>query len=492
MKNMTLRRIAECCGGILHVKEGREQAEIQSVVTDSRKAGNGSLFAAIKGERADGHSFIPQVFAQGALCVLTEQELAPETEGAWIKVLSTLQALKDIAEYYLRQLDIPVVGITGSVGKTSTKEMIAAVLSQKYRTLKTLGNFNNELGLPLTVFRLREEDEIAVLEMGINHFGEMHRLAKIARPDTCVITNIGQCHLEFLGDRDGVLRAKTEIFDFLKPEGHIILNGNDDKLIQVQQAAGVKPVFFGLQAAPERNGNEGSAKSREQNAAGKTSGRGQADMVLPMGGLDIYGDEIKSQGLLGISCRIHTPKGSLQVLIPIPGEHMVYNALAGTAVGLTYGLTLEEIKAGIESLQPLSGRFHIIKGQKYTIIDDCYNANPASMKASLEVLQDGAGRRVAILGDMGELGESEKELHRQVGVFAGTCRIEKLITVGSLSRELEAGARGENPELLTSHYNTLEELLEHLDTEVEQGDTVLVKASHFMEFPRIVEALERN
>lgn len=484
MKNMTLRRIAECCGGILHVKEGREQAEIQSVVTDSRKAGEGSLFAAIKGERVDGHRFIPQVFSQGALCVLTEQELGPETEGAWIKVLSTLQALKDIAEYYLRQLDIPVVGITGSVGKTSTKEMIAAVLSQKYRTLKTLGNFNNELGLPLTVFRLREEDEIAVLEMGINHFGEMHRLAKIARPDTCVITNIGQCHLEFLGDRDGVLRAKTEIFDFLKPEGHIILNGNDDKLIQVQQAAGVEPVFFGLQEAPGRNGQE--------EAAGRVSSRAQADRILPAGGLDIYGDEIESQGLLGISCRIHTPRGSFQVLIPIPGEHMVYNALAGTAVGLTYGLTLEEIKAGIESLQPLSGRFHIIHGQRYTIIDDCYNANPASMKASLEVLQDGGGRRVAILGDMGELGETEKELHRQVGAFAGSCRIEKLITVGSLSRELEEGARGENPGLLTSHYDTLEELLEHLDAEVEQGDTILVKASHFMEFSRIVEALERN
>lgn len=492
MKNMTLRRIAECCGGILHMKNGTGEEEIQSVVTDSRKAGEGSLFAAIKGERVDGHSFIPQVFAQGALCVLTEQELAPETKGAWIKVLSTLQALKDIAEYYLRQLDIPVVGITGSVGKTSTKEMIAAVLSQKYRTLKTLGNFNNELGLPLTVFRLREEDEIAVLEMGINHFGEMHRLAKIARPDTCVITNIGQCHLEFLGDRDGVLRAKTEIFDFLKPEGHIILNGNDDKLIQVQQAAGVEPVFFGLQAAPERNGSEGSAESRDRETAGEIPGRGQADLVLPPGGLDIYGDEIKSQGLSGISCRIHTPKGAFQVLIPIPGEHMVYNALAGTAVGLTYGLTLEEIRAGIESLQPLSGRFHIMNGQKYTVIDDCYNANPASMKASLEVLQDGTGRRVAILGDMGELGAEEKDLHRQVGVFAGTCRIEKLITVGSLSRELEAGARGENPKLLTSHYDTLEELLEHLDTELEQGDTVLVKASHFMEFPRIVEALERN
>ena len=226
---MTLRRIAQACGGILHAKAGEEQMEISSLVTDSRQAQAGSLFAAIKGERVDGHRFIPAVFEQGALCVITERELPEDTAGNWIKVISTLQALKDIAEDYLKQLNIPVVGVTGSVGKTSTKEVIAAVLSQKYRTLKTQGNFNNELGLPLTVFHLREEDEMAVLEMGISDFGEMHRLAKIARPDTCVITNIGQCHLENLHDRDGILRAKTEIFDFLKPEGYIVLNGNDDK-----------------------------------------------------------------------------------------------------------------------------------------------------------------------------------------------------------------------------------------------------------------------
>ena len=175
------------------------------------------------------------MFEKGALCVLSEHEL-PGAAGNYIQVDSTLEALKALAEYYLRQLQIPVVGITGSVGKTSTKEMVWAVLSQKYRTLKTLGNFNNELGLPLTVFRLREEDEIAVLEMGISNFGEMHRLAKIARPDTCIITNIGDCHLEFLGDRDGVLKAKSEIFDFLPEDGHVILNGDDDRLSTIRKS----------------------------------------------------------------------------------------------------------------------------------------------------------------------------------------------------------------------------------------------------------------
>lgn len=462
MRNMTLRRIAEACGGILHEKNGMANQEVECIVTDSRQAGEGALFAAIKGERVDAHRFIPAVFEQGALCVLSEQQLPVDTAGSWIKVISTLQALKDIAEYYLRQMNIPVVGITGSVGKTSTKEMIAAVLSRKYHTLKTLGNFNNELGLPLTVFRLRDEDEMAVLEMGISDFGEMHRLAKIARPDTCVITNIGQCHLEFLKDRDGILRAKTEIFDFLKPDGHIILNGNDDKLITVRNVNGIQPVFFGL--------------------PGK-----QADAPA----LGIWADDIQPQGLRGISCCIHTPQGDFSVLVPIPGQHMVMNALAGTAVGLTYGLTLEEIKAGIESLQPLSGRFHIIETENYTIIDDCYNANPVSMKASLEVLQDGDGRRVAILGDMGELGETEAELHKEVGTFAGNCRIDKLIAVGPLCNHLVSGVKAENLQISVVHYDTLEELLGNLEQEVHNGDTILVKASHFMQFPKIVEKLQQ-
>lgn len=464
MKNMTLRRIADACGGILHEKNGMADREVSCIVTDSRQAGEDALFAAIKGERVDAHKFIPAVFEQGALCALSEQELPEDTKGSWIKVHSTLQALKDIAEYYLRQINIPVVGITGSVGKTSTKEMIAAVLSQKYQTLKTLGNFNNELGLPLTVFRLRDEDEIAVLEMGISDFGEMHRLAKIARPDTCVITNIGQCHLEFLKDRDGILRAKTEIFDFLKPDGHIILNGNDDKLITVKNMNGIEPVFFGL---PD------------------------GQMELHTSKPAIWAEEICPQGLKGISCQIHTPEGSFSVLVPIPGQHMVMNALAGTAVGLTYGLTLEEIKAGIESLQSLSGRFHIIETEKYTIIDDCYNANPVSMKASLEVLQDGTGRRVAILGDMFELGEEELELHRGVGTFAGSCKIDKLIVAGSRCLELAAGARETNPELEVIHYDNLEELMENLDQDIMEQDTILVKASHGMQFAKIVEKLQR-
>ena len=453
MKNLTLGRIAEVCGGTYFGKEEERNLEVAEIITDSRKAEPGSLFAAIKGERVDGHSFIPSVFEKGALCVLSEQELE-HPAGNYILVSSTLDALKAIAEDYLQQLEIPVVGITGSVGKTSTKEMIAAVLSQKYNTLKTAGNFNNELGLPLTVFRLRDEHEIAVLEMGISDFGEMHRLAKIARPDTCVITNIGQCHLEFLGDRDGILRAKTEIFDFLRPDGHIILNGEDDKLITVQDVNGIRPVFFGF-------GTENA----------------------------VYADCIEKKGLAGISCQIHTEKGNFTTLIPIPGIHMVMNALAGTAVGLHYGLTLEEIRAGIESLQPVSGRFNIIQANDLIIVDDCYNANPVSMKASLEVLQDGLGRRVAVLGDMGELGEDEALLHRQVGEFAGGLNIDCCICVGPLCRNLAEGIASVNPQMQVICLDDLAELLQKLPELVQKGDTVLVKASHFMQFERVVKAL---
>ena len=454
MKGLTLSRITAVCGGTYFGREADKNTEVAAITTDSRKAEPGGLFAAIKGERADGHDFIPSVFEKGALCVISEREL-PRAAGNYILVDSTLEALKAIAADYLQQLAIPVVGITGSVGKTSTKEMIAAVLAQKYRVLKTAGNFNNELGLPLTVFRLREEDEIAVLEMGISDFGEMHRLAGIARPDTCVITNIGQCHLEFLGDRDGVLRAKTEIFDYLRPDGHIVLNGDDDKLETIREVKGIRPVFFGF---------------------GKENG--------------VYADRIEKKGLAGISCCIHTEKGSFTTIIPIPGVHMVMNALAGTVVGLLYGLSLEQIRAGIESLQPVTGRFHVIHTERFTIVDDCYNANPVSMKASLEVLQDGLGRKVAILGDMGELGEEEVLLHRQVGEFAGTLDIDMCVCVGPLCASLAEGIISVNPQIKVVTEENLQGLLKHLPELLLDGDTILVKASHFMHFEKVVEKLE--
>ncbi len=458
MKNLTLEHIAQACHGTYVGADELNTQEISAVTTDSRKVEAGCLFVPIVGARVDGHNFIEQVMAAGALCTLSEKDLG-EVAYPYIKVASSLQAVKDLAAFYLDQLQIPVIGITGSVGKTSTKEMIAAVLAEKYCVLKTQGNFNNELGLPLTVFRLREGDEIAILEMGISDFNEMHRLAAVARPNTSVITNIGTCHLENLGDRDGVLRAKTEVFDHLKENANVILNGDDDKLATVAQVQGKAPTFFGMN--PE---------------------------------YPIYADKVESRGLKGIFCCIHTPKGSFEVVVPIPGIHMVYNALAGTAVGLAYGMELEEIKRGIEKLQPVSGRFNIIETEKYTIVDDCYNANPMSMKASLQIMKDALGRKVAILGDMGELGATEKELHAQVGTFAGDCGIDKLICVGKLCEEMVKAARisseaaGNQLEII--HLDTLDETIGKLSELVKEKDTILVKASHFMQFDKIVKALQ--
>lgn len=455
MKNMSLGKITEACGGIFHGTLEEQAYVVESITTDSRQAEKGCLFVAIPGERVDGHDFIPSVFEKGALAVISERELE-NPAGPYIQVESSLEAVKGIAAYYREQLDIKVVGITGSVGKTSTKEVIASVLAQKYNVLKTLGNFNNELGLPLTVFRLRDEHQVAVLEMGISHFGEMHRLAKIARPDICVITNIGQCHLEFLKDRDGVLRAKTEIFDFIKEDGSIVLNGDDDKLAQIQEAKGIRPIFFGTES-----------------------------------GRSVYADHIENLGLKGVQCRIHVDDKSVSVLIPIPGHHMVMNALAAAAVGHQLGLTMEEIKAGIEQLEAVSGRFHIIENGRLQIIDDCYNANPVSMKASLDVLCDAKGRRVAILGDMGELGENEAQLHAEVGAHASGNHIDLLICTGTVSSHMAEAAVADGGCGEVLQVPTLDALLTCLPSLIEPDDTVLVKASHFMHFEKVVEKLEK-
>lgn len=456
MKNMSLQQIALSCGGLYVGRKEDSSIEVQGVVIDSRQVEPGFLFATVRGARVDGHSFIPAVYAKGAACVLCEE--APEhPAGPYILVDSTLEAIKKIAEYYRSTLTIPVIGISGSVGKTSTKEMISSILSQRFHVLKTKGNYNNEIGLPLTIFCIREEHEAAVLEMGISDFKEMTRLARMAKPTVCVLTNIGLCHLENLKDRDGILRAKTEMFDEAQPGAHIIVNGDDDKLITLKDSRPVSPFFFGLSPS-----------------------------------LDLYAEDIEDLGLSGTRCTFCTKTGSFRAQIPIPGRHMVYNALAGTAVGLSLGLTFDEIRSGIEALTPVSGRNHLIHTEKWDILDDCYNANPVSMAASLDVLSCASGRKIAILGDMGELGENEKLLHYNVGCHAADAGIDALFLVGELSRETARGAAAKNPSLICRHFDSKEELIHSLPLLLLKGDSILVKASHFMEFPEIVEWLRRE
>ena len=446
---MYLEEISKACGGqlISDVKD----IVITNITTDSRQAKKGCLFAAIKGERTDGHKFIGSAAQLGASAAICERP-PEDTKIPYILTGSTLKALQDIAAYMLRKADIPVVGIGGSVGKTSTKEAVAAVLSQKYSVLKTEANFNNDLGLPLTVFELKDENNAAVLEMGISDFGEMHLLASIARPDICVLTNIGDCHLENLKDRDGVFKAKSEMFDFLQPDGHMVLNGDDEYLSSVGEINGVHPVFFGLK--------------KENN---------------------VWADDIQPDGMNGTRCIINAEGFKFSVRIPKPGIHMVYNALAATAVGMIMGLSAEDIKRGIEEQENVSGRFNVIEKNGITVIDDCYNANPMSMKASLESLSHADSRRVAVLGDMGELGENEEELHRQVGRFAAGLDIDLIVCIGGLSRYIAEEA-SKNPAIKTKCFDCVRDFLNEKKSLINEGDTVLVKASHFMNFSEIVNA----
>ncbi len=459
MKNMTLKNIARACGGKLF--GGREDLEIAGAVMDSRQIEKDFLFFAIQGERVDGHRFIPRVMEKGAACAVCEK--LPETEetgkyaGSYILVEDVKKAMQDIAAFYRSGLDIPVVGITGSVGKTSTKEFIAAVLEQKYKVLKTQGNYNNEIGVPLTLLRIREEHEAAVVEMGINHFGEMHRLSRMAAPDIVVMTNIGDCHLEALGSREGILKAKSEIFDFMKENGTIILNGDDDMLSTIKEVHSHKPVTFG------KNKNN-----------------------------LCYATDIRSMGLLGSSAVIHLPSGSFQVRIPLPGEHMVYNALAAAAAGEALGLSAEEIAAGISAVKPTAGRSNLIKCGDKVVIDDCYNANPVSMCAALDLLAQADTRKTAVLGDMFELGENAEKLHGDVGRYAAELGLDVIICVGELSAEMAGDAKAANTgKSEIRYYPAKEDLLRELKDIIKPGDTVLVKASHGMGFAEIVEKLKQ-
>lgn len=465
MLNLNLTNIAKACDGKIVYPEGyeislNETKEAKGVVIDSRQVEEGYVFIATPGEKVDGHSFIGQVSEKGAMAVVCQK--LPETISVpCIQVEDSFKALKDIATFYREQLDIKVVGITGSVGKTSTKEFIATVLAQKYKVLKTEGNYNNEVGLPLTVLRITSDIEVAVLEMGISEFGEMTRLSAIAKPDICVITNIGTCHLENLGDRDGVLKAKTECFTSMNQSGYAVLLGDDDKLSTIDDVYGRKPVRFG---------------SKES--------------------YDVYAEDIDGKGLFGsditIVDRIATVKKK-RVHVPLPGAHMVNNALAATAVAHILDMDIDDIAKGIETVTSTKGRSNILQSSRYTIIDDCYNANPVSMKAAIDLLKTSNTRTVAIMGDMFELGSDENALHEDVGKYAAASGIEVIITIGKLAKYINKGAlsevRCEAQEII--HFDDKETALKRLDSILLEDDTVLIKASHGMHFEELVEYLSK-
>ena len=455
MKNLTLKNITEACQGTYHGDPSLLTREIAGIAIDSRKIEKDFLFVAINGERFNAHQFIPETIEKGALCVVSHEDLG-DTSYPYILVEATGQALLDIAKLYRDSFDVKVVGISGSVGKTSTKEMIASVLAEKFNVHKTQMNFNNACGLPLTIFEMDDTNEVSVLEMGINHFGEMRPLSSVASPDVCVITNIGVAHLEFFKTQEGIMQEKTQMFQDMKPGGSIILNGDDPLLSKQGPVKGATPLFYGIKSDK----------------------------------CQVRATKIEPLGLKGTACTINLLGEEFECTVPVPGIHMVSNALAAACVGHVLGLTTDEIKAGIEHLPFIPGRNNIIKTDKIIILDDCYNANTISMKASLDVLNMAIGRKVAVLGDMGELGENELALHHEVGAYAASLGIDLVCAVGELSKEMVNAVNEANNNTKALWFATKEDFLEKAASILEDGDNVLVKASHGMEFPTVVSALK--
>ena len=444
MRDLTAEVILAVTGG---EARGRLPAgELTSVTTDSRAVVPGCLFAAIPGARVDGHDFIAQAASDGACCALCSRFVdAPVPQ---IRVPDVPAALRAAAAWYRGRFHIPFVGVTGSVGKTTAKEMIASVLSARFDTLKTEKNFNNELGVPQTLFRLREGHQAAVVEMGISGFGEMTRLTGMVRPDIGVFTLIGDAHLEFLGDRVGVLRAKAEMVAGMPEDGVILANG-DDALLRGHDF-GRRTVLFGL---------------------------GETCAVRAV--------DISSDGQEGMRCTILAGNRRIPVRIPAFGDHMVYAALMGAAVGLELGLTDDEIARGTAAYVTVGSRGRVIDAGRITIVDDCYNANPTSTKSAVESLTRLPGRHVAILGDMRELGEQSAALHAETGAFAAS-KCQLVIACGAEARALAAGA-GER----AVWFPDVDALTQALPGLLRQGDAVLVKASRAIGFERVVQALLR-
>jgi UDP-N-acetylmuramoyl-tripeptide--D-alanyl-D-alanine ligase len=451
---LSVSEIVTACGGTLLC--GDESVVINGASRDNREEQTGKLFIPLKGERFDGHKFIKAAVESGAAAVLSENEEDSSIGVPVIRVDDTRLAMGRLAAYYIKKLGIPTVAITGSVGKTTTKDMVASVLAKHFNVYKTQGNHNNDIGVPLTVFELTEEHTAAVIEMGMNHFEEISYLTKMVHPDVAVITNVGVSHIENLGSREGILKAKCEIFEGLKPNGTAIVNGDNDMLITL---------------------------------------KGKRKDVLLFGTSEdfaVYADSIKSYGLDGTDCTIHSrlagKEMSFDVHISTPGKHMVSNALAATSAGLALGLTAEEIKAGIEDFVPTGMRMDVIRKPNRIIVNDAYNSNPVSAEAGIDVLAETKGKRCAILGDMFELGTFAPSLHYEVGEYAAKADIDEIVCIGELSKNMYEGALSVRQNGV-HYYESCEAFFEDMDEIVRDGMVVLVKASRGMRFERITEKL---
>lgn len=452
MQTITLAQLVSAVNGTLLGEYRDMETTIDILDTDSRTVHPGALFLPLVGERFDGHNYIDAALNNGAAGTFTDRELTEyRGDKFYVKVENTELALRDLAVWYKSQFPIPFVAVTGSVGKTTAKDMIACVLGQKYHVLKTEGNFNNNLGLPLTVLRLEPKHEMCVLEMGMDRFGEIDYLAGAVKPDVGVITNIGDAHIERLGSRENIFKAKCEMLPHVKKEGLLVLNGDDDFLPTLRGKTQTPAVFCG--------------RGTELNYRAAVTG----------------GD-----GLSFISCCVETPGMKEDVEIPALGEHMIYPVTMAAAVAEYFGLTREEITRGLSSFIPTKMRMNVHKrADDIAILDDCYNANPQSMRAAISVLSGSRSAvKVAVLGDMLELGEFSEELHTGVGAFMGGKGIDCLVAVGPECRRMVEGARKAGVPN-TFHCEDKAAAMEVLKHWLREDTTFLVKASRGMRLEEI-------
>lgn len=442
---------------------GKGRDVFSNISIDSRNISDNNLFVAIIGERHDGHDFLLDVLAAGVSgCIIAEKKLNALPVSEWetrnitcIAVKDTTAALGDLARFQRRRSSASVIAITGSSGKTTTRRIVSSVMAQKFETVSTIGNFNNEIGLPLTLFQLSRHHEQAVVELGMNHFGEIKKLARIAEPDVGIITNIGPAHLEGVGSVDGVMKAKGELLPEIKKTGLAILNADDERILKLADQAATPVLFYGLSEKADV-----TARDIETNAAGTTF-----TLVLP--------------------------EETISVRVSAPGTFMVLNALAAAAAGYHAGVSILEIKAGIEAFQPGRGRMNTIEKNGIHIIDDTYNANPDSMKSAIHTLLalKKKNRGFVVLGDMLELGDYADILHREIGERVSTSDITRLYITGSYSDAVKKGALDGNMATDNIITGTHAEILEHLKTDLTAGDWVLVKGSRGMKMETIIQGL---
>jgi len=439
---------------------GRAAATFHGVAIDSRAISPADLFAAFRGAQRDGHSFVSEALEGGAAGALVDRlpEGAPWASGEWsgapvVLCHDTGQALQDLAHYWRRQHPVTVIGVTGSVGKTSTKELIADVLAQRFSVLRTRANLNTDVGVPLALMQL-DEHGVAVLEMAMNDLGDIRRLARLAEPRIGVVTNVQPSHLERLGTIERIAEAKSELVQELPEDGIAVLNADDERVRAMEAQSAARVVTYGLSSAA-----------------------------------DVTARDVRSHGLLGIDFTARYHGQDLPGHAPLPGAHFVHAALAAIAVAVQMGFSFEEAVAALGRVER-GGRVVVVEGLRgSTILDDCYNANPASMLAALDLLHEMEGRRVAVLADMLELGSFEVEGHRVVGQRAAAV-VDWLITVGERARIIadEAREAGLDERSVESFANNAA-AVDRLQRGLQRGDFVLVKGSHGMQMDEVVNAI---